>query len=131
MSLTVTIKDTTGVGKVINTIDLTFGQNAITVKDIIEARVVQEATAYNQKMPEYFNGLVQPVHAERTLNGYKMRERKKIDVEKQVYVALDSFQKNGFFILIDNKQAETLEQEITIAPSTNIRFIKLTPLVGG
>ena len=76
-------------------------------------------------------GLVQPTHAERTLNGYKMKERRHIDAEKQVYIALDAFMKNAYFILIDNKQAETLDEEVRISTTSNIRFVKLTPLVGG
>jgi hypothetical protein len=131
MSLTITISDTTGVGKVINTIDVLFQQESVRVRDIIEARVLKEVADYNNKTPEYFNGLVQPTHAEKTLNGYRMKDRRKIDPEKQVYIALDAFQKNGYFILVDNKQVETLEQQLQVSSSTNIRFVKLTPLVGG
>jgi len=102
-----------------------------TVKEIIEARVYAEVEAYNQKLPEYFNGLVQPSDTERTLNGYKLRTPRKIDPEKQAYVALDAFQKNGYFILIDDQQAETLEQEILVGTDTSVSFVQLTPLVGG
>ena len=131
MSLTVTINDTTGVGKITNTINVFFRQELITVRDIIAARVEKEVHEYNHKKPDYFMGLVQPTHAERTLNGYKMKERKHIDAEKQVYIALDAFMKNAYFILIDNKQTETLDQEVKISTTSNIRFVKLTPLVGG
>jgi hypothetical protein len=131
MSLTVTINDTTGVGKITNTINVSFRQELVTIRDIIAARVEKEVSEYNNKKPDYFLGLVQPTHAERTLNGYKMKERKHIDAEKQVYIALDSFMKNAYFILIDNKQAETLDQEVKISTTSNIRFVKLTPLVGG
>jgi len=131
MSLTVTINDTTGVGKITNTINVSFRHELITVRDIIAARVEKEVHEYNNKKPDYFMGLVQPTHAERTLNGYKMKERRHIDAEKQVYIALDSFMKNAYFILIDNKQAETLDEEVRISTTSNIRFVKLTPLVGG
>ena len=125
------VKDETGSRKVYNEIDISFDRSSITVKDLIEARVFHEVNLYNKKLPEYFNGLVQPTNAEKTLNGYRLRDRKKIDPEKQVYIALDAFQKNGYFILIDNKQADELEQEIVLSPSTKVSFIKLTPLVGG
>lgn len=131
MILTVTINDTTGVGKITNTINVSFRQELVTVRDIIAVRVEKEVSEYNNKKPDYFLGLVQPTHAERTLNGYKVKERKHIDAEKQVYIALDSFMKNAYFILIDNRQAETLDQEVKISTTSNIRFVKLTPLVGG
>jgi len=129
--IVLTITDRTGAGKIINELDIALKSNRVTVKEIIEARVIAEVEKYNAKLPEYFQGLVQPTDAEKTINGYKMKARKKVDAEKQVYIALDAFMKNGFFLLVDNFQADTLEQEIEILPSTQVSFLKLTPLVGG
>ncbi len=131
MALTVTINDSTGTGKITNSINLFFKHDLITVKELIEARVIKEVKDFNERQPEYFQGLVQPTRAEQTLNGYRLRERKKIDAEKQVYIALDAFQKNGYFVLIDDKQADSLEQEVLLTASSTINFVKLTPLVGG
>jgi len=125
------IKDESATGKILNEIMIAVENELTTVKEIIEARVYAEVEAYNQKLPEYFKGLVQPSDAERTLNGYKLNAPRKIDPEKQVYVALDAFQKNGYFILIDDQQAETLEQEILVGADTSVSFVQLTPLVGG
>ena len=125
------IKDESATGKILNEIMIAVENELTTVKEIIEARVHAEVEAYNQKLPEYFKGLVQPSDAERTLNGYKLRTPRKIDPEKQVYIALDAFQKNGYFILIDDQQAETLEQEILVGADTSVSFVQLTPLVGG
>ena len=130
-TIVVTMKDKTGTGKVTGEIDVKFTSNKVTVRELIEARVHAEVERYNNKLPEYFQGLVQPTHAEKTINGYKMKEKKKVDPEKQVYIALDAFQKNAYFLLIDKYQPDNLEQEITITPRTDISFLKLTPLVGG
>lgn len=128
---TITIKDETSGGKLLSEIQIPIKSKTVTVKDIIEARVEYEVKKYNEKLPEYFMGLVQPTSAEKTLNGFKMKERKKIDPEKQVYTALHAFQNNGYFVLIDDKQADSLEQEIPVTPKTVVSFVKLTPLVGG
>ena len=93
--------------------------------------MIQEVKNYNDRLPEYYNGLVEPTDAERTINGYKLRGKKSIDAEKQVYVALDAFQKNGFFVLVDNIQSTALSETINVGPETRISFVKLTPLVGG
>ena len=45
--------------------------------------------------------------------------------------ALDAFARSGFFILINNQQAESLEQEFDVNHETQISFVKLTMLVGG
>jgi hypothetical protein len=130
-ALTFTIKDETFAGKILNEISISLEKERITVKDIIEARVLAEVAAYNKKMPEYFKGFIQPSESESTLNGYKLKEKKKVDPEKQVYIALTAFQKNGFFILIDTIQAESLEQEVILTKQSHVSFVKLTPLVGG
>jgi len=130
-AITVTMTDETAGGNIINEIKVSFASELATVKDIIAARVLAEVETYNEQMPTYFKGLVQPSNAELTLNGYQMKEKRKVDPEKQVYTALEAFNKNGYFVLIDNLQAESLEQMIVINNKTTISFIKLTPLVGG
>lgn len=130
-SVTLTIKDETAGGKTTNEIQVSFASELTTVKEIITARVIEEVDAYNNRMPEYFNGLVQPSDAELTLNGFKLKERRKVDAEKQCLLALEAFNKNSYFVLIDNIQSESLEQMVVINNSTLVSFIKLTPLVGG
>ncbi len=98
--------------------------------EIIRARVSKEVQLYNTKARTVVKGLVQPTHYEKTLNDTK-NSFKPVDVERQMYVALDAFQKNGFFLLIDDKQVTELDQKITITKTSQINFIKLTPLVGG
>ncbi len=127
----VTIEDTTGLNTVLNELKVTFSKKEITVKELIEARVIKEVADYNTKLPEYFRGLVQPTEAEKTINGFKLRVRKQIDPEKQVYVALDAFQKNAFFILVNNYQVDSLEETIRLEATTKVSFVKLTQLVGG
>lgn len=130
--MVLTIKDATFTGDILNQIEIAVKNERTTVKELISARVESEVNTYNNNLPEYFKGLIQPSEAEKTLNGFRLRKRdKQIDIEKQILVALDAFQKNGYFILIDNKQAEDLEQEVLVSKTTEIAFVKLTQLVGG
>jgi hypothetical protein len=115
----------------LNEISIKVSDERLTVKDIIEARVYAEVEDYNNKLTQIFTGLVQPTDAEVSLNGFKLRRIKKIDGEKQVYTALDAFQKNGFFVLIDNKQAESLDEKVLVSNESTVSFVKLTPLIGG
>ena len=103
----------------------------ITVLDLIRARVYWEVHEYNLDQPEYFQGLVQPSDAERSLNGIKMRRRRRIDPEKQFELAKRAFYSNGFILLVDDRQVDELEEEIDIRPETTVTFLKLLPLVGG
>jgi hypothetical protein len=118
-------------GTVTNQFEIEVQSASITVEELITKRVTAEIESYNKRLPGYFNGLVEPTNAERTLNGYKLKEKQLIDTEKQVYIALNAFQKNGFFILVDNQQLEELDQLVTFRNDSKISFVKLTPLIGG
>ena len=131
MPITIMIKDATTSGRIFNETPISFDSELTTVRAIITARVGAEVDAYNNRLPEYYQGLVQPSDAENTLNGYRLRNRRKIDPEQQCTVALDAFSKNGYFVLIDNIQAESLDQMIVLTDQTDISFVKLTPLIGG
>ena len=125
------IKDESMTGENLGEVTLLFPEEQVTVKDIISQRVEKEVDDYNQKLPSVFNGLIQPSEAEKAINGYKMKKRVKIDVEKQILVALAAFQENGFFVLVDDHQAESLYEVVQIKAETTISFVKLTALVGG
>lgn len=127
----ITINDETISGNILRELNLEFESQTITVKDLITKRVLEEVAQYNKKLPKFFNGLIEPTNAEKTLNGYILKKRQTIDAEKQVFVALDAFQKNGYFLLINKIQSMNLEQKIELKEETKISFIKLTPLVGG
>lgn len=127
----VTIKDDTLSGQTKHQLNLHIQESSCTVKEIIRKRIFQEVENYNSKLPEYFNSLVQPSDAEYTLNGYRLREKRKIDPEQQYYLALEAFMKNGFFMLINDQQIDDPEAKIELKDNMVISFIKLTPLVGG
>jgi hypothetical protein len=131
MPITLTIHDETPLGEKRGALSLDFLNEIITVRELIRERVYEEVRQYNATTPEYFHGLVQPNDTEATLNGYRVRQRKKVDWEQQCRLALDAFSRNGFFILVDNQQVETLDETITLTPVTQVSFIKLVPLVGG
>lgn len=131
MTNVLTIHDDTTSGQKTNTFTLECLNERLTVRELIRARIYQEVQDYNLKQPEYFRGLVQPTEAEGVLNGYKMRVGKKIEWEEQYQQALEAFSRNGFFVLVGEKQAESLDQEFEVKVDTEVSFVKLVPLVGG
>jgi len=131
MATNLTIHDETASGQKTNTFTINCLTEKLTVRELIRARIYQEVQDYNLREPEYFRGLVQPSAAERQLNGYKLKARQKIDWEEQYKRALDGFNRNGFFVLVGKRQAETLDEEFVVEVDTEVSFIKLVPLVGG
>jgi len=132
MPATLTVHDETASGQKTNTFTLDCLTERMTVRELIRARIYQEVSDYNnQKEPEYFRGLVEPTDAERVLNGYKLKAKRKIDWEEQFRRATDAFHRNGFFVLVGDKQAETLDQEFDVKVDTEVSFVRMVPLVGG
>ena len=103
----------------------------MTVRELLRSRIYQEVQDYNTREPEYFRGLVEPTQAERTLNGYRLRERRKLDWQEQFQRAVEAFERNGFFVLVGNRQAERLDEAFDVKADTEVSFVKLVSLVGG
>ena len=131
MATTLTIHDETTSGQKTNTFTIDCLTERLTVRDLIKARIYKEVQDYNLKEPEYFRGLVEPTNAERMLNGYKLKAKRKIDWQEQYQRALESFERNGFFVLVGDRQAESLDQDFEVKLDTEVSFVKLVPLVGG
>ena len=125
------VRDENSFGNVYNELKLSFDKLEVSVRDIITERVYQEVQKYNQQAADYKYALVKPKEDEILLNQLKEKKRRPVNAEKQVDIALKAFDSNGFFILVDDMQAEELEQIVTIKADTIVSFIKLTPLVGG
>jgi len=131
MPATLTIHDETASGRKTHTFTLDCLTERMSVRELIRARIYQEVQDYNQKEPEYFRGLVEPTNAERVLNGYRLKARRKIDWQEQFQRALEAFGRNGFFVLVGDRQAESLDQEFELKVDAEVSFVKLVPLVGG
>ncbi len=103
---------------------------------MIRERVYQEVQDFNrQQDQQVFRGLVQPADTERVLNGhrpeYRLSKPRPIDWRTQFDKAVEAFERNGFLVLIDDRQAESLDEEFVVGHETRVSFVRLTLLVGG
>ena len=103
----------------------------ITVRELIRSRVYQEVQDYNLKQGDVFQGLVQPTDAEKSLNGWTMKKPRLLDWKAQFEKAVEAFENNQILILVNDVQAESLEQGIAVEPGAAVTFLKLKMLVGG
>jgi hypothetical protein len=129
-----TIRDETASGSITNELTLDVLSETITVRELIRSRVYQEVQDFNlrQRTGDVgFKGLVTPTDAEQALNGMRLRQPREVDWKAQFEKACDGFKRNGFFVLIDDRQAEELDETITLRHDTTVSFVKLVPLVGG
>ena len=131
MTATLTIFDETMAGQTTHELTLDFLTERITVRELIRSRVYQEVQYFNLRKDNVFNGLVQPTEAEVTLNGFRLKERRQIDWQRQYEQAVKAFETTRIIILVDDKQAESLDESIVIRTDTKVIFLRLVPLVGG
>lgn len=131
MGVMLNIQDENTSGKLLAKSVVEFPVECINVKQLIEARVSQEAESYNSARDGNFTGFVQPTESEQLLNGYKLPKGQPIAIEKQKQAAIEAFKSNGFFLLVNDMQLTDLDDEIVITPGTVVVFLKLVPLVGG
>ena len=130
-TLTLTVRDETAAGRPTGQTVVEFLTDRVTVRELIRSRVYQEVDDYNRRRPDAYRGLVDPTDAERTLNGVRPKAGRDIDWRAQFDQACAAFDRNGFFVLVDDRQVESLDDELTLRPDTAVSFVKLMPLVGG
>jgi hypothetical protein len=131
LAATLTIHDESATGETLLELTLNVSAERITVRDLIRERVWHEVEEYNRRKSDTFRGLVQPTDSERTLNGYRLKQPRTIDAAAQLAKALDAFQGNQIIMLVDDRQVESLDEEIPLRQNTRVSFLRLTPLVGG
>jgi len=106
--VTVMVRDETPAGRCTSAITLSDIPAAITLRDLIRTRVRDEVVRHN--LPDRAN---------------------RVGWEEKADRAIESFGRNGFFVLVDDRQVTELDEELTLTPDTDIRFVRLTPLAGG
>ncbi len=131
MSVTIQIWDEAVPGSRSRAQSVTVPQANITARELIRTRVREEVERHNQSMPEVFCGLVQPEESERILNGFRMKAQRPLDWEVQFAKACSSFERNGFLLIVDGRQAAELDERIELRADSEVQFVKLVPLVGG
>ena len=131
MSATLTIRDETVGGESLSEWALDVLTERITVRELIRSRVYQEVQDYNRSRADIFRGFIQPEGAEKALNGWKLKNPRQLDWKRQFDRGIEAFEKNQVLILVNDRQAESLDEEIEVGPETRVTFLRLTALVGG
>jgi len=131
MPVTIRIRDEVVPGPHSPAHTVTVPQADTTGRELIRNRVREEVERHNQTMPEIFCGLVQPEESERILNGFRMRDKRRLDWEVQFQRACISFERNGFLLIVDGCQVTDLDERLELAADSEVQFVKLVPLIGG
>jgi hypothetical protein len=128
--ITLTVRDETTGGDQLAALELQLTAETVSIRELIRARVHQEVREHNAKAGGGpFFGLVQPSDTERELNGDRTPRR--VDADRQTEVAVHAFERGQVLVLVDDRQVEALDTEVTLTQGSVVTFLKLVPLVGG
>lgn len=83
---------------------LLVAEQRLTLREVIRRRVFEEAA---------------------------VSEAGRVDPEQQYRSAVEAFGRNGFLVLVGDRQVEELDVELDLRQDTEVAFLKLVPLVGG
>ncbi|MFC5818767.1 MULTISPECIES: hypothetical protein [Nonomuraea] len=128
---TVTFRDETATGRALEEFSLPGLPERISARELVRLRVREEVARHNAAPSHHFRGLVKPTDAETELNGYRMRTARRLDWERQADAAEAAFARNGFLLLVGDRQIEDLDEEVVLTTDPVVSFVKLVPLVGG
>jgi hypothetical protein len=107
--------------------ELRLASERTTLRELIKRRIDEEVAELNAGC-EAVRPLVTPTEQERRLN---KKRPSKVDAGKQLAAAVEAFERTRIVVIVDGKQMTELDRPITVSPDTEVRFLKLVPLVGG
>jgi hypothetical protein len=125
------IHDQSTAGSERDTITLDFPSEVITIRELIRERVYQEVQDYNSRADGAFRGLIQPEGAVPAARGFSIKPGRCIDWNQQFEKACQAFTSNRVILLVGERQAESLDERVTLSRGIEVTFLRLVPLVGG
>jgi hypothetical protein len=129
-------------GKVYAVGEVRLHKPVITVRELIGVRVDLELEAHRERevdvrsrvTPEISNRELRLNGADKALRPsifHACRTEEAIARDRLIEAAEQGFLRNRFFILLDDRQAEHLDDELELDKTGQVTFLQLTPLQGG
>lgn len=106
----------------------------LTLRDVIRARIRAESSRHTEAADtdgteaQARRGLVSPAGAE---DGGKRPAGRPVDAEAQCEAAFRAFERNGFLVLVGDRQIIGLDEPLPGHTALEVTLLKLIPLVGG
>ena len=129
--ITITEEAVGGSPNVLSTVELPVDE--VTVRELIRSHVHQTAKDRQLRNPRRFERTEQFERGdmETALNGPQKRESTTIDWKAEFEKACQAFLRQQILILVDGKQMTELDEKLKITTQSDVRFLRLTLLMGG
>jgi hypothetical protein len=110
--------------------DLLVPLLTISAREILRLRIEAEVERYNATRGAS-HLLIQPAPRESELNGSREARFRELKVAPQIALAIEAVEKRRVIMLLNGRQVTSLDETFVLTPSSEARFIRLVPLVGG
>lgn len=106
---------------------LTFPVERITVRELIRSRVYQEVEDYNRSKQQ----TPYKAWAAQTERPAPQARSSSVDWKAEYGRACEAFERKRVFVLVGDRQAATLDEEIDVSRDIEVTFVRLVLLAGG
>jgi len=127
----VMVRDETMSGKAVESWVLPGLPDEITARELVRLRVREEVARFNATTTGVFRGLVRPTGSQEIPSGFVVGNGRRLDWEAQADTACAAFERNGFVMLVGDRQVDDLDEVIDLRQESTVAFIRLVALVGG
>lgn len=110
MGVFLEVHDEQGAGQRTASWRLELPEPTITVRELIRSRVYEEVRRRNRGQTD---------------------RTETADWHEKAEKALDAFIRRSFLLLVDDRQVQSLDEQIRVDEGTEVVFLRLVPLVGG
>jgi len=117
--------------------ELVPGGSPLTLRELIDRVVRSEVAAFRERQAER---RLARFLSERTLQEQAERGRvdfggrdlhHPVDPDAASGAALESFEDGLYFVVIDGRQCESLDEQVAVGADSRVTFLRLVPLAGG
>jgi hypothetical protein len=109
--------------------ELRLASERTTLRELLARRIEEEVVAFNAGS-DMMQPLVVPTERERSLNDRSPKPRM-INAGRQLAAAIEAFERTRILVVVNDRQVLDLDQPLIVTSDTEVRFVKLVPLVGG
>ncbi|WP_339908052.1 hypothetical protein [Symmachiella dynata] len=133
MMATLTIRDESTAGKTLGATHIELRESQVTVEEVIRSYVFQRVKDCNvqRAVAPPKPPLVVPSQDEVMINGTQPAQSSSIDWRVEFNKTKEAFRNQQILVFINEEQFNSLDAVVRIEPSTDIKFLRLTMLMGG
>jgi hypothetical protein len=115
-----------------------ISSDGLTLRDLIFDIVDAEVTAFHdrqeqQRLPQILtkDTITWGLEKGKIISGDRDFDPQSVDMQTAFETAIQAFSDGLYYVFIDDRQYETLDEEVTLQPYSKVLFLRLVAMVGG